>query len=144
MTDQPPVPTLADDSPLPPGALDRPVTPSAAAILAGAEVAPPPAIGVLPRLDDTARHLLALADEPDGLTRIRDLLTMVWDDGSEHGREEIREEIREAAHQRATLCDERARIAAGHLPHDPNRAASEIRWATTLADQAGALRSLLH
>lgn len=118
MTDQAPALHLL---PLPPGAADDPTG----------------------NVYDAARHLLALADEPDALDRIRAVLFAIHDRAEEGGREEIRERIRDAAYQRAALSEERARKAREHLPHDPNRAAGEVRWSASLADQAAALRSVL-
>lgn len=92
---------------------------------------------------DAARHVLALAAEPDGLDRIRAVLFAIHDNGQEEGREEIRERIREVALQRTMLARTRAEVARDCLPHDPTRASGEARWAASLSDQAAALRSIL-
>jgi hypothetical protein len=116
--------------------------PSAAAILAGAPV-PQPADDPTGNLYDAARHALAIAHEPDGLSRLRGLLVGIYERAAEEGREEIREKVREVAHQRAVLSDARAQRARELLPHDVNQAAAETRWAANLLDQVNALRSVL-
>lgn len=104
----------------------------------------PTAVDPLPGIPEIARNLLALADEPDALDRIRAVLIAVTDQAQEIAREEIRERIREVACQRAGTAAERQAIAARHLrEQDPHQAAREAAWAASLLDQVQALRSVL-
>jgi hypothetical protein len=94
-------------------------------------------------LADTARHVLATAQEPDALERIRAILDATHANGYDDGVEYACDQIREVALQRANLSEQRAEIARRHLPHDPTQAASNAAWSANLADQAAAVRSVL-
>lgn len=97
---------------------------------------------------DTGRQVVEAYTEQDRYDPARPLLSTivagVVAEAEERGREEIRQAVRDLIVQREQLRDERltvvsARIREGNLP----AAASELRWAATLDEQASTLRVLL-
>lgn len=110
-----------------------------------AEIVPHPTAAEPPMgLDDTARHLAALADEPDALARIRAVLLALTDRAQEAQDETWRERIREAAEAHADHGREHlARACTASDAGEPRDAVTEAARAATLTGQAAALRALL-
>lgn len=121
-----------------------PRIPSAAAVMAGEPIPHPTAVNPPMGLDDTARHLLALADEPDALDRIRAALLSLTDRAQEAEAEEWREKIRDRAQALAgTGAEELDRARQATIRNDPHQAAADAVRAASLADRAAAFRTLL-
>jgi hypothetical protein len=125
--------------------MTAPRIPSAAAVIAAAGVTPHPTAANPPMgLDDTARHLLALADEPDALDRIRAVLLSLTDRAQEAEAEEWREKIRDRAQSIAgTAAEELDRARQATIRNDPHSAAACAVRAASLIDRAAGFRALL-
>jgi hypothetical protein len=122
-------------------------TGAAAMASAGAPLPHPTAIESW-NLDDTARHVLALAEEPDALARIRAILAAAFDRGAETAETETDEKWRELLRDRAaslagTGDEELDRARQATIRGDANLAAAHAVRAASLADRAAAFRTLL-
>jgi hypothetical protein len=95
-------------------------------------------------LDDTARHLLALADEPDALERIRAVLLSITDRAQDAEAEVWREKIRDSAQALAgTAAEELDRARQATIRNDAHTAAACAVRSASLSDRVAGLRGLL-
>ena len=104
---------------------------------------------------DVGRHTCAggtpesgYAHEPscglEPLERVEVLAPLLVPEAEERGREEVRAALRDLIAQREALRDERTAAALRYVEaHNLPPAASEMRWAATLDEQASTLRVLL-
>jgi len=97
---------------------------------------------------DAGRRVVEQHAEQDRLDPGRPLLSTivagVVAEAEERGREEVRAALRDLIAQREALRDERTAAALRYVEaHNLPPAASEMRWAATLDEQASTLRVLL-